>query len=232
MSKLLPVFIALAIGCTKTSKPEAALPRPPRVLTLDATAPRQRLMVVLHGVGANAENIFPLAKSLSAFAPDADVLVPDGLFPWSGGGLGREWYSLQNIEDLQRAERVEPTGVALSAWLDEELAKRKLDGSKLIVVGFSQGAGLAQWLAVRRTPSPLAISLSGRFAVQGDARADGARVLIVHGTNDPVVPVANAEASRAALLARGVNVEVELVPGLGHSVDARVLERVRRFLTP
>lgn len=232
MSKLLVLPLLAALSCTKTTSAETPLPRPPRVLTIDASAPRQRLMVVLHGVGSNADNIFPLAKTLSSFAPDADVLVPDGLFPWSGGPNAREWYSLQNIDDLQRADRVEPAGVALSAWLDEELAKRKLDGSKLIVVGFSQGAGLAQWLAVRRTPAPVAISLSGRFAVQGDQRAEGARVLIVHGTNDPVVPVSNAEASRAALLARGANVEVELIPGLGHSVDARVLERVQRFLTP
>lgn len=225
----LVVLLALS-GCTKTATP---LVRPPRVLNVPAQGTTQRLMVVLHGVGGSAENTLPLARSLSAMAPDAEVLVPDGLFPFSGGPQGREWYSLQNIDEGNRAARVEPSGVALSAWLDEQLAQRKLDGSKLIVVGFSQGAGLAQWLAVRRKPAPTAIALAGRFAIEGDARAaPGARVLIVHGTADAVVPVANAQRSVDALTARGATVELELIPELGHSIDARVLERVRRFLSP
>lgn len=227
--------LVLLVGCTKpAAKPEAATqPKPPRVLTVNATAPRQRLMVVLHGVGSNADNVLPLARSLATVVPDAEVLVPDGLFPFSGGPSGREWYSLQNITEAERAARVEPAAVALSAWLDEQLAQRRLSGDKLIVVGFSQGAGLAQWLAVRRKPAPLSVALAGRFSVAGDERAaPGTRVLIVHGTADNVVPVENAQRAADALTARGASVEVELIPELRHSIDERVLSRVQRFLAP
>ncbi len=229
MRFLLVLWLALS-GCTKPAAPSV---RPPRVLNIAAQGSAQRLMVVLHGVGSSADNTLPLAQALSSMAPDAEVLVPDGLFPFTGGAEGREWYRLQDINEANRAARVEPSGVALSAWLDEQLAQRHLDGSRLIVVGFSQGAGLAQWLAVRRKPAPTAIALSGRFAIAGEVKAaPGARVLIVHGTADSVVPVDNAQRSVDGLTARGATVELELIPDLGHSIDARMLERVRRFLAP
>ncbi|PZR05210.1 MAG: hypothetical protein DI536_32740 [Archangium gephyra] len=223
------LLLAFVVGCTKTA-PEA-LPKPPRVLSIAPTAERARLLVVLHGVGSNADNMFETAKVLAPMAPDAEVLIPDGLFPWSGGPSGREWYSLQNITDAERAGRVEPAAVALSAWLDEELASRKLDGSKLIVVGFSQGAGLAEWLAVRRKPAPVAIALSGRFFEASGAKAEGARVLVVHGTDDRVVPLAYGQMAFTQLQARGANVELEVFPQLGHTIDQRVLSRVQQFLT-
>lgn len=209
----------------------APLPRPPRVLTIAATQPRRHLMVLLHGVGSNADNMMPVARALAPMLPDADVLVPDGLDPWSGGPGAREWYSLQNITDAERSARVEPAGRALSAWLDEELASRSLDGSKLIVVGFSQGAGLAEWLVVRRPTAPVAIALSGRFYVDGDNKAAaGARALVVHGTDDRVVPISYGEASRKGLEARGVEVQWVSLPGLGHHIDDRVIAAVRDYL--
>lgn len=228
------LVLVVFLACTKSELKSEAVsqPKPPRVLSISPTAPRARLMVVLHGVGSNADNMMPVAKSLSQMAPDAEVLVPDGLYPWSGGPNGREWYSLQNITDEARAARVEPAGVALSVWLDEQLAARQLDGSKLIVVGFSQGAGLAEWLSVRRRPAPVAIALSGRFfEASGSQAAAGARALLVHGTDDRVVPLSYGEAAFAELQKRGVKTELEVIPQLGHSIDTRAMQRVQQFLT-
>ncbi|MGV3619448.1 MAG: alpha/beta hydrolase [Archangium sp.] len=246
VKRVLLLLVTLT-GCAKTDAPVAppapapkpvvaarvdASPRPPRVLTIAATQGRERLMVVLHGVGSNADNMMSVAAALSRMAPDADVLVPDGLFPWSGGPGAREWYSLVNITDAERAARVEPAGVAVSAWLDEELQKRSLDGSKLIVVGFSQGAGIAEWLAVRRSPAPTVVALSGRFFEATNTKAaKGARALLVHGTDDRVVPLSYGQSAFSQLQLRGVETELEVISGLGHSVDERVLARVKQYLT-
>lgn len=229
MKRAALLLLLLVVGCTKTAE---SLPKPPRVLKIAPTAERQRLLVVLHGVGSNADNMFETAQHFARMRPDAEVLIPDALFPWSGGRSGREWYSLQNITDGERAGRVEPSAIALSAWLDEELAARQLDGSKLIIVGFSQGAGLAEWLAVRRKPAPVSVALSGRFFEATGVKAEGARVLVVHGTEDRVVPLSYGEAAVTQLQARGANVEFEVFPGLGHTIDQRVLTRVQQFLAP
>ena len=111
-----------------------------------------------------------------------------------------------------------------------------------MLVGFSQGAILATYLAVHRTPRPMAVvSLSGRYAddappdASAGARAGagagaGVPVLLVHGARDPVIPVTSAPEAERALAARGARVTVRIQPDLAHGVDDAVLVEVRAFL--
>lgn len=191
--------------------------------------PARRLVVFLHGYGDSADGFLPLARAIAAELPDAEALVPDALHPREGGGPGRQWFSRLGATEQNRPARVEEAGRAVSAWLDEELRARGLDGRQLIVVGFSQGAMLAQWLALRRSPAPAAVvSLGGLLAVEG--AAPGARVLLVHGDADTVIPVQASEAALPRLTALGVAAELRVISGLGHGVDDRALAAVRAFL--
>ena len=87
---------------------------------------------------------------------------------------------------------------ALDAFLDEELARLGLDDSRLALVGFSQGAMMAMHVGLRRRRAPAAIvSYSGLLVGAehlGEAKARNARgetppILLVHGDQDPVIPV-------------------------------------------
>jgi phospholipase/carboxylesterase len=132
-----------------------------------------------------------------------------------------------------RPARVRDAADQVSAWIDGELAKRGLAGDKLVLLGFSQGAILSNTLALVRDPAPHAVvAMSGRLAVEGDARAAGTpRVLVLHGTEDPVMPIALADEAAAGLRARGAQVSVEKFPGLAHSIDERELRAVVTFLS-
>jgi phospholipase/carboxylesterase len=52
---------------------------------------------------------------------------------------------------------------------------------------------------------------------------------MVHGTEDPVIPIQLADASRAALQARGYRVDWHTYP-MPHSVCAEELEAIAGFL--
>lgn len=204
-----------------------------RVLRIAASqgAPR-RLVVVLHGVGANAEDMFPLAQALAPALPDAEVLVPDGFHAFEGPGSGRQWFSIRGITEQNRPARVAEAASQVSAWLDAELKARDLGGDQLILIGFSQGAIVSQWLSLHRAPSPTVVSIAGRLAVSGDAPAQGRpRILLIHGTADQVMPISLAEDALSGLRRRGAEVALRQIPGLGHGIDRRVLDEVLRFLT-
>jgi phospholipase/carboxylesterase len=182
-------------------------------------------VALLHGVGGRAEDLMPVARRWASSMQDAEFVLPDGCHPHDGGGPGaRQWFSVRGVDATNRAGRVRHAAAEVSAWLDEELARRSLGRDRLIIAGFSQGAILAEWLAVRRTPSPQAIvAFSGRFADDEGAvpGMTDTPVFLVHGAADPVMPAALAREARQALEARGSRVELIIEPGVGHTISER-----------
>jgi phospholipase/carboxylesterase len=198
-----------------------------------ASAKASYLAVMLHGVGDSAEGFAPIARVLASQLPDLEFVIPDGLAPFDGAPRGRQWFSVRGVTTDNRAARVSDAARRVSAWIDGELARRGLTGDKLVLLGFSQGAIVSNTLAIVRSPPPHAVvAMSGRLAIDGDARSSGTpRVLVLHGTDDPVMPIALAEEAAAGLRARGAEVSVETFPGLAHSVDERELRAIVTFLS-
>ena len=54
--------------------------------------------------------------------------------------------------------------------------------------------------------------------------------LVIHGDEDPMIPVAAFHAAKAALVRNGFAVEDHVSPGLGHSIDLAGLQLGGRFL--
>ncbi|MFY0572704.1 alpha/beta hydrolase [Archangium lansingense] len=239
----LAVLAALAAGCSRSTPPATektmmpAAPTtlvPPHVLTLEpASGQAEYLVVLLHGVGASADSFLPVAQALAPALPHAELVVPDGLYPFDGGPRGRQWFSIQGVTEQNRPERVRRAGAEISSWLDSALAARGLGRERLVLVGFSQGAILANWLVLHRQPAPLAVvSLSGRLA-EDSPPAPGmtsAPVLLVHGGRDTIIPVGLVDEAARGLEARGAHVRVRVLPALGHGVDGDVLQEMQRFL--
>lgn len=192
------------------------------------------LAVLLHGVGDSAAGFAPVARALAPDLPDVELVIPDGLAPFDGGPRGRQWFSVRGVTTENRAARVTEAATQVSAWIDVELARRGYTGDQLILIGFSQGAIVSNTLALVRTPAPRAVvAMSGRLAVEGNARGAGTpRVLVLHGTEDQVMPIAVADEAVAGLEARGAQVTLEKFPGLAHSIDERELQAIVRFLAP
>ena len=206
----------------------------PRVLTLEPASGRaEYLVVLLHGVGASADSFLPVARALAPALPHAEWAVLDGLHPFDGGPTGRQWFSIQGITEQNRPARVRQAGAEVSAWIDGALAARGLGRERLVLVGFSQGAILANWLTLHRKPSPMAVvSLSGRLAEDAPPAPEMTTtpVLLVHGARDTIIPVSLVDEAARGLEARGARVHVRVLPALGHGVDDAVLLEARRFL--
>jgi phospholipase/carboxylesterase len=191
------------------------------------------LILFLHGVGADAASFQSLAQALAPALPQAEFLVPDGFQPFDGGGDGRQWFSLRGVSDANRPGRVRAAAVEVSRYADAELSRRGLTGDRLVVVGFSQGAMVAAWLALHRRPQPAAVVLlSGRVAddIAPVAGAVSTPILMAHGAQDPMIPASVVEPGARALGAWGAHVTTRIYPGLGHEVGAEELRDVQAFL--
>lgn len=194
--------------------------------------PRQ-LVVLLHGVGADGQDLIGLAPMLAELLPHARFVAPDGPQPCDLAPYGRQWFSLQDRRPasmLAGAERMLP---ALDAWLDGELARHGLDDARLALVGFSQGT-MMSLLAGPRRPRPMAAIVGFSGALLGPQQLAAARsrppVLLVHGDADDVVPVDAMFAAFAALAAAEFSVQWILRPDLPHSIDPYGASAAGRFL--
>ncbi len=203
-------------------------------LTLAASAgPATTLFVMLHGVGADAQSFHDIARKLAPSFPHADFVTPDGFYPFDQAPSGRQWFSIEGVTPANRAGRVRDAATEVSAWIDAQLDARKLPHERVIVVGFSQGAIVGSWLALHRTPSPLAIvMLSGRIGDDATPIANTVQTPVFwgHGSADARIPVAEQEPGAKLLEGWGARVTTHVYPGLTHSVDARELSDVVTFL--
>lgn len=185
--------------------------------------PPKQLVVLLHGVGADGNDLIGLAPILSEALPDALFVSPDGAEPFDMAPFGRQWFSLRDRSPATLLEGVEKARAAVDPFLDAELAASGLDESALAMIGFSQGTMVTLHTALRR-PRPAAALVGFSGALIGADRLAGEIVskpptLLIHGEDDDVVPFQALAAAEAGLLAAGVPVETFARPGLGHGID-------------
>jgi len=193
------------------------------------------LVVLLHGVGADGNDLLGLAPYWAPALPDTEFVSPHAPFPFDMAPTGRQWFSLQDRTPATVLTGIQTAAPILDHFLDELLVARGLDESRLALVGFSQGTMMSLYCGLRRA-KPLACIVGYSGALAGAALlAKEIRsrppVLLVHGEDDPVVPFTSLDAAVKTLAANGVNVESLARPGLGHSIDEEGLKRGGEFLT-
>jgi phospholipase/carboxylesterase len=195
--------------------------------------PRQ-LVILLHGLGANGNDLIGLAPVWSQLLPDAEFVSPNAPFPCDMAPYGFQWFSLQDRSPAMILAGVRAAAPALDAFIDDALATRGLAEKDLALVGFSQGTMMSLYVGLRRARAVAGIlgysgALIGAETLAAEVRSKP-RVMLVHGDADPVVPFQALALAERALEAAGVAVETLTRPGLAHGIDEEGLKAGGRFL--
>jgi phospholipase/carboxylesterase len=186
-------------------------------------APKQ-LVVMLHGYGANGDDLIGLAQPLAQVLPHAEFLSPNAPYPCAANPFGGfQWFDVWQHDDVDRLTQLRATSAIVNRFIDAELAARSLTDADLALVGFSQGAMLSLHVGLRRDSACAGIlGYSGRLEAPDtlpDEIASRPPVLLIHGEADELLPVALMDAAAAVLAANGVRVETHRCPGIGHGID-------------
>ncbi len=194
----------------------------------------RRLVILLHGLGADGNDLIGLAPYWARLLPSAEFLSPNAPFPCDMAPDGYQWFSSQDRSPEVVLGGVRAAAPILDAFIDEALEERGLTSSELALVGFSQGTMMSLFVGLRRA-APVAgiVGFSGRLLAP-ELLASELRsrppILLVHGTEDPLVPYSSLAAAETVLKAAGVPVETVTSVGIGHSIDDQGLRRGGQFL--
>jgi phospholipase/carboxylesterase len=186
------------------------------------------MLVMIHGRGADARDLFPLLDILD---PDRRLLglCPNGPLALPPGGA--HWYAVHRVGYPDPSTFFE-TYERLTEWLDGICEEFGVPIGQTIVGGFSQGAVMSYALGLGGSrPRPAALlCFSGfiptveGFEVDLTGRA-GLPVAVGHGTQDPVIGVEFGRAARERLEAAGVDLTYRESP-MGHSIDPGYLKEL------
>jgi phospholipase/carboxylesterase len=133
--------------------------------------------------------------------------------------------------------QAEASRKALITFLDEAVTAYGADPQQVYLMGFSQGAIMSASVALTR-PKLVAggVLMSGRILPQiqpliaSDEELSGLPLLVVHGTADMVLPIANGRASHQLLSSLPVELTYHEYK-MGHEVSQESLADVTVWLT-
>ncbi len=196
-----------------------------------AHGPATNLVVLVHGYGADGQDLIGLASHWQALlptvafaAPNAPTRVP--------GSPGYQWFPISRIDPHEMRQGAEVAGPILDEYLDSELKRLGLGPERLALAGFSQGTMLSLHVGPRRAIKPAAIvGFSGLLPGLPPADADIPPILLTHGDSDTVIPPQAMFLAAAQLGLAGAAVQWHLERGMGHGIDPEGLMMAGQFLS-
>lgn len=193
--------------------------------------PATHLVVLVHGYGADGQDLIGLAQHWQGVLPGAAFAAPNAPTRVAGAP-GYQWFPISRIDPHEMRKGVETAAPLLEEYLDAELARLGLPPDRLALAGFSQGTMLSLHLGLRRKIKPAAIvGFSGLLAGPPPAQTQIPPVLLTHGDSDQVIPPQAMFVAAAQLGLAGAAVQWHLAAGMGHGIDPKGLALAGQFLS-
>ena len=210
-------------------------------VVLAPATPASASVIWLHGLGADGHDFVPIVPELK-LPPSPGVRF---VFPHAGarpvtlnmGMRMRAWY---DIKTLTAEGRADEAGLREAvARVGELIAAERTLGiaaARIVIAGFSQGAAVALHAALRH-PEPLAgvLALSCYLPLQATLAAElseankATPILMCHGQQDPVLPLALGVMACNWLRAAGYRVEWKEYP-MQHQVCLPEIQDIAAWL--
>ncbi|TKI07675.1 alpha/beta hydrolase [Martelella alba] len=184
---------------------------------------QQNLVILLHGVGSNGDDLISLGAGWRGILPQTRFESPNAPSPFDMGP-GFQWFSVKNVTEENRPQRVMAAREAFDRQISALLARHGLSGQpeNVALAGFSQGAIMAlDAVASGRWRFAAVVAFSGRLSSPLPlASAGDTPLLLVHGADDPVIPCQETERAAHALQGLGFPTQSVISPRLGHGISS------------
>lgn len=191
------------------------------------------LLILLHGIGADENDLFGLSTYLDErffiVSVRAPIVLPYGGFAWFEIYFQPDGISA-NMEQFEESRRL------FLEFVDELVSEHDLDAEKVYLCGFSQGA-MVSLSTFLEAPEKFAgvVALSGRAmpemlpAANDFGKLKDIPILVQHGVYDQVLPIENGRATKEILSHLPVDLEYKEYP-MAHEISPESLSYLANWL--
>lgn len=192
--------------------------------------PATHLVVLVHGYGADGQDLLGLAPHWQQMLPSVAFAAPNAPSRVPGAPSGYQWFPISRIDPHEMRKGVEAAAPMFEAYLDTELARLNLPPENLALVGFSQGTMLSLHVGLRRTAAPAAIVGFSGLLAGAPPQQDFPPIFLTHGDQDQVIPPQALFMAAGQLGQAGACVQWHLAGGVGHGIDPETMSIAGQFL--
>jgi len=199
-----------------------------------AGGPPRQIVLLLHGVGADGNDLIGLAPFFQQVLPEAAFFSPNAPHPFDMAPFGYQWFSLSDFGPEARLKGTRAAAPILDHFIDHLLAVFGLEEKDMALIGFSQGTMIALYVGLRRAKALAGIVGFSGMLVGAESLATELRarppVLLVHGDADAILPVQSLDQAKQELESHKVPVRAHTRPGLAHGIDEEGIKLAQEFL--
>ncbi len=198
----------------------------------------KKIVIFLHGYGADGADLFSLSDPLSEQLPDCFFASPDAPRKCGASPFGYEWFPIPEIDGSTIPDMMQAlaTSEKLIIKLIDSYKKRfALDSSDFVLLGFSQGCMISLNIGLRKLNDIGGIvGISGRLLMPDSLDEDDKKsyppVVLIHGDADDVVPISSMYEAEKVLNKIKVRFSTHVSKNIGHGIAPDGLSKALEFI--
>ncbi|TCJ12702.1 esterase [Flaviaesturariibacter flavus] len=194
-------------------------------------SPKNKAIILLHGVGSNEQDLFSLASQLPN---DFYIIAPRGQYTLGAGRYA--WYNVDfsTGKPVYNTDQELSSRKAIGSFIRQ--VKEKYDLDEIYLGGFSQGAIMSYSIGLLY-PNEVkgVIAFSGRLLeelkplVKKGGYLQELKVFVAHGMQDNTLPIHYAREAKHYIESLGIKVSYHEYT-LGHQISSEVVRDLNSWL--
>ena len=182
-----------------------------------------KLVLILHGYGADANDLLPIAKYWQRFLPEIFFCLPNAPNICQINPSGFEWFDLMQTDKKKILEESLISLKKLEKFIENKLEILNLKFKDLFLVGFSQGTMMSiQYAISQKKEIAGVLGYSGKifdYELLGKNLSSRPKVKFLHGNIDEIIPVEEMYKAVDFLKLNKFNVDYKVYDNLSHAIS-------------
>ena len=193
-----------------------------------------KLIFILHGYGADANDLLSIAKYWQRFLPEIFFCLPNAPNICQINTRGFEWFDLMQTDEKKIFEESLISQKKLKELIDNKLEILNLKFKDLFLVGFSQGTMMSILYAISQKKEIAGVlGYSGKifdYELLSKNLNSRPKIKFLHGNIDEIVPVEEMYKAVDFLKLNKFNVDYKVYDNLNHAISPEGLSDGLNFI--
>ena len=182
-----------------------------------------KIVFILHGYGADANDLLSIAKYWQRFLPEFFFCLPNAPNVCQINPNGFEWFDLMQIDEKKILEESLISLKKLEKFINNKLEILNLKFDDLFLVGFSQGTMMSiQYAISQKKEIAGLLGYSGKifdYELLSKNLISRPKIKFLHGNIDEIIPVEEMYKAVDFLKINKFNVDYKVYENLSHAIS-------------